>query len=106
MPGGFGTSKGRKSVYSSLVSPLDRNPGPKYKPYLHMKNDHGRLFVIDLEAAQNSLVFHTANGSVLFHDTVPPDFLTKFINQKGSRKNNVKKENQHQRRMADATAIR
>ena len=51
-----------------------------------MKNRHDRLFMIDLEAAQNSLqFFQTANGSVLCYDTVPADFLTKIINvQDGS----------------------
>ena len=34
MPGGFGTSNGKKAVYFSLVSPLDPNPDPKYKPPL------------------------------------------------------------------------
>ena len=36
--------KENKPEYFSLVSPLDPNPDPKYKPYLHMKNHH----VIDL----------------------------------------------------------
>ena len=76
VPGGFGPSKGRKAVYFSLVSPLDPNPDPQYKPYFHMKNHHHRLFVIDLEAAHNSLELHqTANGS-----TVPSEFLTQIIN--------------------------
>ena len=48
-----------------------------------MKNHHERLFVMDLEAAQNSLGFYqTANGSVLCYDTVPSEFLTKIINLK------------------------
>ena len=65
MPGGFGTSRGGEAVYLSLVSPLDQNPDPKYKPYLHLKNHHDFLLVIDLEAARNSLEFdQTANGSV------------------------------------------
>ena len=73
----------RKAVYFSVVSPLDPRPDPKYKPYLHMKNHHERLFVMDLEAAQNSLGFYqTANGTVLCYDTVPSEFLTKIINLK------------------------
>ena len=39
--GRFGTSTGRKTVYFSLVSPLD----PKYKPCHHRKYKHDRLFV-------------------------------------------------------------
>ena len=79
----FGSSKGRKAVYFSLVSPLDPNPDRKYQRYLHMKSHHDRLFVIDLEAAQNSLeFFQTANGSVFCYDTVPLEFLTKIINLK------------------------
>ena len=57
VPGGFGTSNGRNAVYFSLVSPLDPDTDPRYKPYFHLKNRHGRLFVIDLEAAQNPLEF-------------------------------------------------
>ena len=69
-PGGLGTTKGRKAVCISPVSPLDRNPNPKDKPNLHLKNHHDRLFMIDLEAAQNSLEFYqTANGSVKCYDT-------------------------------------
>ena len=80
LPGGFGTSKGRKAMYCSLVSPRDPTPDPKCKPYLHLKNHHDRLFVTDLEAAQNSLEFYqTANESVLCHDTVPSESLTKII---------------------------
>ena len=61
----FAMSKGRKTVYFSLVSPLDPYPDPKHKPYLHLKNHHGRWFVIDLEEVHNSLEFdQTANGSV------------------------------------------
>ena len=82
VPWGFRISKGRKAVYFSVVSPLDPNPDPKYKPYLHMKNHHERLFVMDLEA-QNSLGFYqTANGTVLCYDTVPSEFTTKIINLK------------------------
>ena len=83
VPWGFRISKGRNAVYFSVVSPLDPNTDPKYKPYLHMKNHHERLFVMDLEAAQNSLGFNqTANGTVLCYDTVPSEFLTKIINLK------------------------
>ena len=46
-----------KNEDTTLVSPLDQNPGPKLKPYLHLKNHHDLLFVIDLETAQNSLEF-------------------------------------------------
>ena len=70
-------------MHFSLVSTLDPSPDPKYKPYIHRKNRHDRLFVIDLEAAQNSLEFNqTANESVLCYDTVPSEFLTKIINLK------------------------
>ena len=80
MPRGFGLCKGRKAVYFSLVSTLDPNRDPKYKPYLNLKNHHDRLFVTDLEAAQNSVEFYQrANGSVLCHDTVPSEFLKKII---------------------------
>ena len=92
MPGGYGTSKRRNAVYFSLVSPLDPNPDLEYKPFLHMKKHHDRLFVIDLEAAQNSLEFKpTANGSVLCYDTVPYEFLTK-TDQKVSEKKNTEEE--------------
>ena len=48
-----------------------------------MKNHLDRLFVIDLESAQNSLEFYqTANGSVLCYGTVPFEFLTEIINLK------------------------
>ena len=58
-------------------------PDPKYKSYFHLKNHHDRLFVVDLEAAQNSLEFcQSANGSVVCYDTVPSEFLTKIINIK------------------------
>ena len=84
----FGIRKGRKAVYFSRVSPLDPNLDPKCKPYFHMKNRHDRLFVKDLEAAQNSLeVSQTASGSVLCHDTIPSEFLTKIIKtQSGSQR--------------------
>ena len=83
MPRRFGTSKDRKTMYFSLVSPLDPNSHTKYKPYLHMKNHRDRLFAIDLEPAQNSLeFFQTANGSVLCNGTVPSEFLTETINLK------------------------
>ena len=76
--GGFGLSNGRKAVYFSLVSPLDPNPDQQYKPYLHMKNHHDRLNMIDLEVAQISQDFdQTANGSVLCFDTIPSEFLKK-----------------------------
>ena len=65
VPGGFGQSKGRKAVYFSVVSPLDQNPVPTYKPYFHLKNHHDLLFVVHLGTAQNSLGFcRAANGSV------------------------------------------
>ena len=44
---------------------------------------HYRLFVIELEAAQNSLeLYQTASGSVLCCYTVPSEFLTEIINIK------------------------
>ena len=70
-------------MYFSLVSPFDKNPDPKYKPYIHMKNHNDRWYVIALEEAQNSLDFYqTANGSVLCYITIPPEFLLKIINLK------------------------
>ena len=81
MPASYGRNRGRKAVYFSLVSPLDQNPDPKYKPYIHLKCDHDFMFVIDLESAQNAIDFYqTAIGSVLCYDTVPAEFLTKIIN--------------------------
>ena len=83
VPRSFGTSKGRKAVYFSLASQLDPNPDPKHKPYFHLKCHHDQMFVIDLEAAQNSLEFYqTANGSVLCYDAVPSEFLAKITNFK------------------------
>ena len=71
----------RKAVYFSLVSSLDPSPDLKYKSQFHMKNHHGILFVIDLEAADRSLEFYqTANGNVLCYDTIPSEFFTKIIN--------------------------
>ena len=85
-------------MYLSLVSPLDQNPDPKDKPYLHMKNHHGRLCGIDLEAAQNSPGhFQTANGSVLCHDTVPSEFFTKIINIKDGSERFVESTNKRRR---------
>ena len=73
----------QKIVFFTRVSPLDPNPDPKYKPYLHMKNHHHRLVVIDLEAAKNSLeVYQSANVSVLCYDAVPSEFFKKIINLK------------------------
>ena len=85
--GGVGTIESRKAAYFSHVSPLDPCPDPKYEPCIHMKNHHDRLFVIDLDAAQNSLEFRqTANGSVSCNNTVPAEFLTKIINIKNGQK--------------------
>ena len=92
MPRFFGISKGRNAVYFSLVSPLDPNPDPNYKPSFHMKNHHDRWFVIDLEAAQNSLEFcQTANGSVPCFDTV----LAELHSSGGV----PRQDHQHQRRI-------
>ena len=96
-------------MYFSLVSPLDPNPDRKYQPYLHMKSHHDRLFVTDLEAAQDSLeFFQTANGSVFCYDTVPLEFLTKIINfkrtdQKGLETKNFKRRNCLPRKRVNAT---
>ena len=65
VPGGFGTSKGRKAVYFSMASPFNPCADPKYKPYTHMKNCHDRKSVIDLEATQNS-IFSTKQGTGCF----------------------------------------
>ena len=49
------------------------------------------MFVIDVEALQQSLEFYqTANGSVLCYDTVPSEFLTKIINIKDAAERFVK----------------
>ena len=102
MPGGCGASKGRKRVFFTLVSPLDPNPDPKYKPYLHMKNHHHRLVVIDLEAAQNSLeVYQSANGSVLCYDAVPSEFFKKIINLKDESERCGKEKKRRNRVTAD-----
>ena len=94
MPGGSGTSKGRKAVYFSLVSLLDPCPDPRYKSYIHTKNHHDRLFVLDLDAKQNSLEFYqTANGSVLCHDTVPSEFLKEIISLQDGSERFGKEEN-------------
>ena len=80
-PGGFGTNKGRTAVYFTLVAPLGWHPDPNFKPYLHLSKHRDLLFVIDLEAAQNSSEFYqTASGSVSCYHTVPAEFLTKIIN--------------------------
>ena len=84
MAGGVGTSKRQKrSVLLTRLAIGSDPSNPKYKPKLHLQNQDDRLFVIDLEAAQNSLEFtQTANGSVVCFDTVPSEFHTKIINLK------------------------
>ena len=48
---------------------------------LPLEEHHEEVFVIDLEAAQNSFDFcQTVNGSVLCYDTVPTEFFNKIIN--------------------------
>ena len=74
------------------MSSFDSNPDPKYKPNFHLNKRHDRLFVFDLEAAQNSLEFLSDNGSVLCHDTVPSEFLTKVINPKDGSQRSGKAE--------------
>ena len=108
VPGGLGTRKGKRALYFSPVPPVDPCPGPEYKPYIHWKNHHARLIVIDLEASQMSLEFcQTAKGSVLCHDTVPSEFLTKIIILKdGSRRVGIeenKRRNRLTRKRVDAT---
>ena len=50
MAGGFGPSEGRKeSALFSIVSPLDPNPDPKYKPYIHFKYHHGQFLKHECE---------------------------------------------------------
>ena len=99
VPGRFWLSKGRQAVYFSLVSPLDPNSDPKYKPYVHMRNQHDRLFVIDLEAAQNSLDFLTKQRTGVFCATTqfrPSSSRrssTSKKEQKGSEKKNIKRSN-------------
>ena len=98
LQGGFGQSKGRKTVYFSFVSPLDSNPNPKYKPHFHLKKQYDLMFVIDLEAAQNSRDFYqTANGSILCYDAVPVEFLTKNINIKDGAERFVKAQSKERK---------
>ena len=112
MPRGFGISKGRKAVYLSPVSSSDQNPDWKYKPYQHMKQHRDRLFVMDLEAVQNSMVFYqTANGSVMCYDTVPSEFHTQIINLKDGSESFGKEEYEdwqpsHQKKSRYATDSR
>ena len=90
-------------MYVSVVSSLD----PKL--YLLMTNHHDRLFVMDLEAAQNSLGFYqTANGEslVLRHSSVQvphKDHQPQRRIQKGSEKKNFKGSNCLPRKGADTT---
>ena len=93
MPGGFGQSKGRATVYFSLVSPLDQNCDPKLHPCIHLKSYYHHIsFVINLESVQNSLFFlqkknNERQGLVLRHRSsrVPRrDPLTSEMAQKGS----------------------
>ena len=69
--GGVGTSKRlKRSVLLTRLAIGSDPSNPKYKPKLHLQNQDYRLFVIDLEAAQNSLEFNqTANGSVVCFDS-------------------------------------
>ena len=65
------------------LSPLDWNPDPKCKSYMHVKHHHDLIKVIDLEARQNSVeIFRTANGTVSCYDTYPAQFLEKTTNIK------------------------
>ena len=76
VPGVFGYHEGREKVYFSLVSPLDQTNEKKYKPYFLVKEVHDVIYLIDLQAAQESLVFfQTANVSVSCYHTVPAVFF-------------------------------
>ena len=60
--GRLGNEQRQENIYFSLVSPLDRSPDPKYKPHFQLKNHHVLLFVIHVEAAQNSLELFLPRG--------------------------------------------
>ena len=65
-----------------------------------MKSHRDQLFVIDLEAAQNSMEFcQTANGSV----SCDPRSSISKTDENGSGKKNSKKKTRHQRKEVDAT---
>ena len=53
----------------SFVSPLDRDPDPKYKPYLHLKNHPTNCFVNDLEVAQNSFFPNSERECLMLQHT-------------------------------------
>ena len=93
VPRRFGEKEGRKAVYFSLVSPLDKNPEKTCKPYNHMKEYHDVLYEIDLRAAQETLDFYqTANWRVLCYDTVPAEFLIMVVNSKDGSLRSVKND--------------
>ena len=110
MPGGFGTSNGH-AVYFSVVLPLDPNPDPRYKPYFHLKNRHGQLFVIEVEAAQNPLEFFIKQrtgvscATTQFRPSSSLRSSTSKSDENGSGKKNLKKKNRHQRKELDATKV-
>ena len=43
-------------MYFPLVSPLDKNPDPKYKPYHHLEKHDELIFFCDVQAVQASLL--------------------------------------------------
>ena len=84
--GGFWNEQRQKSSVLLTRIAIGSEPGPEVQA---LSSNHDRLFVIDLDAAQNSLEFfyQKANGSVSCHDAVPSELLTKIINLKdGSEK--------------------
>ena len=85
VPGSFWNEQRQTSSVLLTRIALGSEPGPEVQA---LTSNHDRLFVIDLDAAQNSLEFYQkANGSVLCHDEVPSELLTKIINLKdGSEK--------------------
>ena len=70
--------KGRSQAsYFFPVSPLNTNPNPICKPYIHWKRHHDIICVIDSKAAQKEGLesCQMVNGSVLCFHTKPPEFL-------------------------------
>ena len=78
VPGWFGTSKGRKAVYLSLVSPLDANPDPKKKPQALPPHEVQSWPVVCDRSGRSALFAGILSDS----EAVPSEFLKKIINLK------------------------